>query len=51
MGVELQVLKRGTMFPMRAKKLYDLYKNFDSIDDIPLNERQKIEEQIFCSSL
>ena len=25
MGVKLQVLKRGTLFPMRAQKLYDLY--------------------------
>ena len=29
MGVELQVLKRGTMFPMRAKKLYELYKKYE----------------------
>ena len=26
MGVKLQVLKRGTMFPMRAQKLYELYR-------------------------
>ena len=25
MGVKVQVLKRGTMFPMRAAKLYELY--------------------------
>ena len=47
MGVELQVLKRGTMFPMRAKKLYELYKNHESIEDIPLQERIKLEQQIF----
>ena len=51
MGVELQVLKRGTLFPMRAKKLYDLYKNYESIEDIPDNERLKIEEQIFRCSM
>ena len=27
MGVQLQVLKRGTLFPMRAQKLYELYRN------------------------
>ena len=43
MGVELQVLKRGTLFPMRAKKLYELYKNYESIEEIPLPERQKLE--------
>ncbi len=51
MGVELQVLKRGTLFPMRAKKLYALYKNYESIEEIPLLERKKLEEQIFCNSL
>jgi PfaD family protein len=29
MGVNVQVMKRGTMFPMRAAKLYDLYRNHD----------------------
>jgi len=51
MGVELQVLKRGTMFPMRAKKLYELYKNCERIEDIPDNERKKIEQQVFRCSL
>ncbi len=35
MGVNLQVLKRGTLFPMRAKKLYDLYREYDAIDCDP----------------
>ena len=51
MGVELQVLKRGTLFPMRAKKLYELYKNYESIEEIPLPERQKLEQQVFRNSL
>ena len=51
MGVKLQVLKRGTMFAMRAQKLYDLYVNYDSIEAIPAEERQKIEAQIFRANL
>lgn len=51
MGVKLQVLKRGTMFAMRAQKLYELYKNYDSITDIPTPEKTKIEKQIFRLSL
>ena len=51
MGVELQVLKRGTMFPMRAKKLYELYRNYESIEEIPKQERLKLEEQVFRNSL
>ncbi|MDB9373131.1 PfaD family polyunsaturated fatty acid/polyketide biosynthesis protein [Nodularia sphaerocarpa] len=51
MGVKLQVLKKGTLFPLRAQKLFDLYKNYDSIEDIPQSEREKIEKQIFRNSL
>lgn len=51
MGVKLQVVKRGSMFAMRAKKLYDLYVAYDSIEDIPADERFKIEKQIFRSNL
>eukprot|EP00488_Nonionellina_sp_1-RS-2012_P001927 TRINITY_DN3370_c0_g1_i1.p1 TRINITY_DN3370_c0_g1~~TRINITY_DN3370_c0_g1_i1.p1 ORF type:complete len:103 (+),score=13.20 TRINITY_DN3370_c0_g1_i1:40-309(+) len=51
MGVKLQVVKRGSMFAMRAKKLYELYINYDSIEAIPADERLKIEKQIFRSNL
>jgi len=51
MGVKLQVLKRGSMFAMRANKLYELYINYDSIEDIPTDERAKIEKQVFRQNL
>lgn len=51
MGVKLQVLKRGTFFPLRAQKLYELYKTYDSIDDIPVSEREKLEKQVFKKKL
>jgi len=51
MGVELQVLKRGTMFGPRAKKLYEYYKNYNSIDEIPTTERLKMEKQVFQKPL
>lgn len=51
MGVKLQVLKKGTMFPLRAQKLYEIYRNYDSIEDIPTQEREKLEKQIFRQSL
>ena len=47
MGVKLQVLKRGTLFGMRAAKLYELYTSHNSIDEIPQPERAKLESQIF----
>lgn len=51
MGVTVQVLKRGTMFAMRAQKLYDLYTRYDSILEIPSAEREKIEKTIFRTDL
>ncbi|MCJ7622270.1 MAG: PfaD family polyunsaturated fatty acid/polyketide biosynthesis protein [Anaerolineaceae bacterium] len=47
MGVKVQLLKRGTLFPMRAQKLFDLYKSHDSIEEIPEVERQKLERMFF----
>lgn len=46
MGVKVQVLKRGTMFYIRGTKLYEIYSQYESIDAIPLVEREKLEKQI-----
>ncbi len=51
MGVKLQVLKRGTMFPMRAAKLYELYRSCPSLEEIPAAERANLEKTIFRASL
>ncbi len=51
MGVDVQVLKRGTMFPMRAAKLYELYRAHNSIDEIPAAEREKLEKTVFRAPL
>jgi trans-AT polyketide synthase, acyltransferase and oxidoreductase domains len=50
MGVKVQVLKSGTLFAMRAQKLYDLYSRFDCWENVPLEERQKLEKQVFRRS-
>jgi PfaD family protein len=47
MGVKVQVLKRGTMFAMRAAKLYELYRTCNSLDDIPPAERAQLEKNLF----
>ncbi len=50
MGVKVQVLKRGTMFPMRAGRLYDLYRQFRRYDEIPADQREILERDYFkCS--
>ena len=51
MGVKVQVLKRGTLFPMRALKLYEIYNHYDAIDQIPPDEKLKLEKQVFQRDL
>jgi len=51
MGVKLQVLKRGSMFAMRGNKLYDLYKKYASIEEIPEADRANLEKTIFKMAL
>ena len=50
LGVKVQVLKRGTMFPLRAAKLYDLYRQYDSWKQVPSVQRQTIERDLLQST-
>jgi PfaD family protein len=47
MGVKVQVLKRGTLFPMRAAKLYEVYRAHPSLEAISGPERVRIEKDLF----
>ena len=51
LGVKVQVLKRGTMFGVRAKKLYDLYREHDSLEAIPGDERARLERDILRATI
>jgi PfaD family protein len=51
MGVKLQVLKRGTLFPMRAARLYELYNAHGSLEEIPPEVRENLERTTFRMSL
>jgi trans-AT polyketide synthase, acyltransferase and oxidoreductase domains len=46
MGVKVQVLKRGTMFAMRAQKLFETYRAFASWETVPEAERSNIEKNL-----
>jgi len=50
LGVKVQVLKRGTMFALRAAKLYELYSRYDSFAQIPTSQREILQRDIFRSS-
>ncbi|MFO7563156.1 MAG: PfaD family polyunsaturated fatty acid/polyketide biosynthesis protein [Enhygromyxa sp.] len=46
LGVEVQVLRRGTMFGVRAKRLYELYRAYSTWEAIPAEDRAKVEQQM-----
>lgn len=51
MGVNVQVLKRGSLFPMRAQKLYSVYRKYEALEDLPDPVRTELEEKILQNSL
>lgn len=50
-GAKVQVFKKGLLFPGRAKKLYDLYRQFASVDEIDPKTRGQIENRYFGRTL
>jgi len=49
-GAHVQVLSRGSMYAQRAGRLYNLYKRYGSMEEIPAKDREKIEKTIFKRS-
>jgi PfaD family protein len=48
-GARVQVLKRGTLFPVRAEKLYQLYKTHGCFEEINEHARKEIEEKFLLT--
>lgn len=46
LGVKVQVLRRGTMFGVRAAKLYDAYGKYPSLGHIPAEVRAALEGDV-----
>lgn len=51
LGVKLQVLKRGTLFASRANRLYDVYRDYASLEAIPDNVRAELEKKTLGASI
>jgi trans-AT polyketide synthase/acyltransferase/oxidoreductase domain-containing protein len=51
MGAKVQVLRKGTLFSVRAQKLYELYTRYSSLDAIPAPEKSQLEQQILGKSI
>lgn len=45
-GVEIQVLHRGTRFPARARRLYELYRAHPGVEAIPARDRAELERDV-----
>jgi len=51
MGVDVQVLRRGSLFAVRARKLYELYRAWPSLEAIPASEREKVERDMLRNTI
>ncbi len=49
-GAKIQVLRKGTFFPGRANKLYELYRSHRSLEEIDPDTRAQIEQRYFKRS-
>ncbi|AEI40432.1 ACP S-malonyltransferase [Paenibacillus mucilaginosus] len=51
MGAKVQVLKKGLFFPARANKLYDLYRQYNAVEDIDEKTKAQLQDKYFKRSL
>lgn len=51
LGAQVQVLKKGVLFPARANKLYALYNQHNSLDEIPVKTIDQLERNYFKKSI
>jgi PfaD family protein len=51
MGVQVQVLRRGTMFGPRARRLYEVYRAYPSVEELPAQVRGALEREVLHASL
>lgn len=50
-GSQVQVLRKGTLFPARAGRLHELYRRLDGLHALDPVVREQLERQIFRRSL
>ena len=50
-GAKIQVVRKGLFFHTRADMLYDLYTRYSSLDEIPAEIKNKIENKYFKKKL
>ncbi|RCG27073.1 [acyl-carrier-protein] S-malonyltransferase [Sphaerisporangium album] len=50
LGARVQVARKGTLFPARANKLYQLYRRHGSLDELDPDTRRTIQDRYFRRS-
>jgi trans-AT polyketide synthase/acyltransferase/oxidoreductase domain-containing protein len=50
LGARVQVVRKGTLFPARANKLYQLYRQYGTLEEIDGKTRRTIEDTYFHRS-
>lgn len=50
LGAKVQVVRKGVFFPARANKLYDLYRHYNSLDEIDEKTKKQIQDKYFHRS-
>ena len=51
LGVDVQVLQRGTMFAPRSRQLYKLYRTYPSLESIPADQAADLESKVLGMTL
>jgi trans-AT polyketide synthase, acyltransferase and oxidoreductase domains len=46
-GAQVQVVRKGVFFPARARKLHELYRTHNSLDELPADVRELLEKRYF----
>ncbi len=49
-GAKVQVLRKGVFFPARANKLYELYQQYNALEEIDEKTRSQIQDKYFKRS-
>lgn len=51
LGVMVNVVRKSTLFPARINKLYDLYRRYNSLDEIDSDILASLESRVFKESI
>ncbi|NVB41758.1 ACP S-malonyltransferase [Pseudenhygromyxa sp. WMMC2535] len=51
LGAKVQVVRKGTLFPARANRLYSLYQHYESVNELSSAQLRQLEDKYFGRSI